>query len=142
MKFSKPLIKYSVIVAVVIIIVVACYYYGRKSAKVDNLTNLPNETDWGAALSDAESEEVRVCALELYNDLKGAHFLSSRDDTPYDKMNVMSDRLLVAVANQFKSAYCAEDESIITWLEGDVFSGKMLEKVDNLVKRLINLGIL
>jgi hypothetical protein len=116
------------------------YLWGRKSGTVKPIT-LPNDTPGNQALSPQEAEYVRKLANDLYSDMDGINFLK-RDHKLYEDFLNTSDRIFVAIYNDFNYLYYAKSKQTLRqWIEGeqfwwqDVFKGNQIK---NLLIRKFN----
>lgn len=121
---------------VIIIIVVVIYFYGKKIGEKANTTALPEDTVWGKDVTTSESNIIVRLADDLKKDMTGLDFSLNRDDKIYKELAAQSDRILVAVANQFQTRY---KESLLSWLEDENFnwsSFALQGLVDGVIERL------
>lgn len=105
------------IIIYVILGIVIVYFVGKWSGKFINKPNqLPKDTDWGASLTEAESQDVRRVTRELHDDMDNywiAIGLSSRNDQVYIDLAKMSDKKFTAVYNDFNDQYLAEESGTL-----------------------------
>lgn len=106
---------------IVLIIVVAIYFVGRKSGstKIEQVP-LPNDTNSGKQLTDAEATKVRTIAQELHDDMDGLNLLSHKLD-PYRELSNLSDTMFVAVYNDFNTLFADSGETLRKWLENETW---------------------
>jgi hypothetical protein len=114
---------------VIIVIVIAIYIWGKSAGQKANTTALPEKTDWGKSLTKEESDTVVRLADELKTDMTGLkfsvfHIGMLHNEDIYTELNALSDRLLVAVANQFATRY---GDSLVSWLSDEYFAWDSFE---------------
>ena len=145
---NKDLKTALVIVAVLLVMGVSTFfigrYIGKKSEESGNKGKIPAETDWGTALSKAESDAAQKHAKALHADMKGPNFWK-RDMKIYTDYLATSDRLFVATANYFDDTY-GKGENLAKWIDGENFFvtnlGDASDVADSILERLAKFGIL
>ena len=120
--------------------VIGLVWWLVRTLKGRNYTTLPKQTDWGATLSDVESDTIVRIAEALYDDMKGLNVFSRNSDVYYE-LNSASDRVLVGVSNYFSDRYGG---SLYEWLDGEAFSWNdfaLRGCVDAIMGRMEKLGL-
>lgn len=144
---NKDLKTALIIVAVILILGVGTFfigkYIGKKAEETGNKGKIPAETDWGTALTKAESEASQKHAKALHTDMKGPNFFK-RDMKLYTDYLATSDRVFVATANYFNDTY-GKGENLAQWIDGENFYitnlGDASDVADSIVERLAKFGI-
>ncbi len=145
MKLTKEQ-TYLISAAVVVLICIAIYQIGRflgqRSGAKDNLGVLPQNTDWGASLTDIEATDIQNTARNLHQDMKGLNF--SRDISIYTNYLSKPERIFVGVANFFYNNYGSGD-NLAKWIKKENFywtslvAGKEIKT--QLLEKLASYGI-
>ena len=136
----------TITVVVVVVLIVVIYligrYYGKKANSEGNKGKLPNQTDWGSALSESESLQIETHAKALHKEMKGINILP-RDFSVFTSYLASTDRVFVGTANYFNDNY-GDGENLAKWLKGEnfEFTNVGLGKVaDQIIGRLNLHGI-
>ncbi|MEI7677517.1 MAG: hypothetical protein WCJ03_12110 [Bacteroidales bacterium] len=114
---------------VIIVIVIAIYIWGKKDGQKVNTNILPNQTDWGKSLTQEESDTIARLADEVRADTDGWKISvfgigAGHDESIYQELSGVSERILVGVANQFATRY---KTSLVETLSGEWFSWQSFE---------------
>lgn len=142
------MLKTSLIIVVVLLALgVGTFFFGRyigkKAEETGNKGKLPEETDWGTALTKSESEAAQKHAKTLHADMKGPNFLK-RDMKLYADYLATSDRVFVATANYFIDNY-GKGENLAQWIDDENFFLTNLSDAsdiaDSIIERLAKFGI-
>ncbi|MDD3479959.1 MAG: hypothetical protein PHI42_06205 [Paludibacteraceae bacterium] len=142
-------IKIMLIVVVIFIVMgTAAFFIGKYLGKKDEENGdkgiIPAETDWGAALTIAESEAAQSHARKLYEDMKGLN-MWKRDIKMYSDYLASSDRVFVATANYFDDNYGGGD-NLAKWIDDENFFmtnlSDAVEVADSIIERLAKFGII
>lgn len=119
-------------------------YIGKKDEKTGNKGKIPTETDWGTALTAAESAAAQAHAKALYKDMKGLN-IWKRDLKIYTDFLAAPDRVFVAAANYFDDNY-GKGDNLAQWIDGENFFTTNLsdavEVADSIIERLAKFGII
>lgn len=112
------------IVIYVILGIVIVYFVGKWSGKFVNKPNkLPSDTDWGAALTESEGQEVRRLSRALHDDMDSylvSAGLRPRDNQAYIDLAKMNDKLFTAVYNDFNDQYLVEENGTLKdWINDE-----------------------
>ena len=101
----------------VLILAILSYYKGKANgSSLIEAAPLPTE---GGILTNTDSQLVRELVLKLHNSLKGFGNIF-RDEKPYLRLANASDRLFVAIYNDFNSMYAKEDKGTLRdWINDD-----------------------
>lgn len=91
-----------------------------------NPAPLPDLETTGVDLTEQEALEVRQLAMRLHTDMDGIAYPGSRDKEAYQQLLGMSDRLFVAVYNDFGELYYKEGNgSLRQWIDDENFGYTM-----------------
>ena len=119
-------------------------YIGKKAEETGNKGKVPGETDWGSALTKAESDAAQQHAKALYADMKGWN-LWKRDIKIYSNYLATSDRVFVATANYFVDNY-GKGENLAQWIDSENFFVTNLKDAadvaESIIERLGKFGII
>jgi len=101
----------------VLILAILSYYKGKANGST-NIDYVPLPTGNGD-LTNTDSQLVRELVLKLHNSLKGVGNIF-RDEKPYLRLANASDKLFVAIYNDFNSLYAKEDKGTLRdWINDD-----------------------
>ena len=101
----------------ILILAILSYYKGKAngSTKIE-AAPLPTE---GGNLSNTDSQLVREIVLKIHNSLKGVGFIF-RDEKPFLRLANASDKLFVAIYNDFNNLYAKDDKGTLRdWINDD-----------------------
>lgn len=129
----------AVLVSVAVLLIVI--YVNKSKNKSKTTTKLPQDTDWGKELTDVEGNTIARIAQALYNDMKGLNW--SHDEKIYNELNQQSDKMLVAIANQFATIN-GNGESLTQWMRDELWSWSSFTlsgTCSTIIKRLEALGV-
>lgn len=127
-----------VLLALAGVLILILWKWGKVSLLNINVpTPLPTDTA-GGPLTDAEAEDVRSMAMQLHSDMDG--FTVFRDREVWRQFMSMSDRLFVAVYNDFNNLFFDEGNGTLRqWIAdegpwwGDFDSkANIIERMDRL----------
>lgn len=127
-----------VLLALAGVLILILWKWGKVSLLNINVpTPLPTDTA-GGPLTDAEAEDVRSMAMQLHSDMDG--FTVLRDREVWRQFMSMSDRLFVAVYNDFNNLFFDEGNGTLRqWIAdegpwwGDFDSkANIIERMDRL----------
>ncbi len=138
--WQKPLIISATVLIIVIIVVIVVVHLIRKSKQAK--AALPEQTDWGSSLTEAESADIQRITNALYQDMKGANVFSRNVDI-YTEYAATSDRVFVGVANYFAEKY-GDGENLAQWMDSEYYGWTSIEckgKVQAIMSRLASHGI-
>lgn len=123
----------------VVVLIIALWIHRRKNlkqAEKQTVVPLPQETDWGKDLTDRESLQVEQLAKALYDDMKGLTFY--HDSKVWQGLNASSDRVFVAVCNQFTQIN-GNGETLKQWLNDESWEGNLRQLFKAIIERYDNL---
>ena len=116
---------------------VIAYYKGKKAG--NTYVPLPNNSN----SSDTEASIIRGLALSLHNEMKGIGVNSSID--PYKEYLATTDRIFVAVYNDFNKMYQGEgDGTLREWINGEywgMFDNSNKTIKEGITARMDNLNL-
>lgn len=101
----------------ILIVGVAVYFVGKGdgTTKIGQAA-LPTE---GGKLSDTDSQQVREIVLKLHNSLKGFGNIF-RDEKPFLRLANATDKIFVAIYNDFNSLYGKDEQGTLRdWINDD-----------------------
>ena len=139
---AKKKITIYVIVAVVLAVAIFFVYRaGRKKATVEQAP-LPDDTPEGAIPTPLDVNIVREMSASLYSDMKGWNFWN-RDQEVYKRYAQSSDRMFVAVYNDFNNQYISDDNGTLRqWLDDEIVSGEGDTLInETIIPRMIRLNL-
>ncbi len=130
-----------VLLALAVVVIAVLY---RFRGPLFNL-NVPQELPDEPNLSDTERQVVRELSMRLHNDMDGlTPFASLRDRDAWAQLMSMSDRLFVAVANDFNRLYFREGKGTMRqWLQSEAWWVDMagIAGRDQILDRMASLNI-
>ena len=101
------------------------YKYGMKQGSPE-AAPLPNETDWGAALTTQQAIDVRKLTERLHTDMDSYMIsagFATRDLEAYKQLLNIPEKEFVAVANDFNDLYYTEKEgNLYQWIDEESFT--------------------
>lgn len=95
------------------------YWFGKKASTIQQAP-LPNELPGMKELTTPEAKTVRDVATRLYNEMNGFNF--TRDTKPYADFNNLSDKLFIAVYNDFNNSYASKGSGTLKEWINDEYS--------------------
>lgn len=101
----------------VLVLAIFSYYKGKASGSTKiEAAPLPTE---GGALTSTDSQLVREIVLKIHNSLKGVGNIF-RDEKPFLRLANASDKLFIAIYNDFNNLYAkAEKGTLRDWINDD-----------------------
>jgi len=104
--------------AIAILMLAILSYYKGKANGSTNIDYVPLPTGNGA-LTNTDSQLVRELVLKLHNSLNGVGNIF-RDEKPYLRLANASDKMFIAIYNDFNSLYAKEDKGTLRdWINDD-----------------------
>lgn len=104
---KKEYIVALILLAIALLAAYLLYTKGKKEGSVEQVS-LPNDSAVGSTFTDAEKQQVRKLTNDLHYDMDGLNLLN-RNTRPYQELIGLSDKLFVAVYNDFNSLYFKEE---------------------------------
>lgn len=105
------------IVIYVVLGILIVYFVGKWSGKFVNKPNkLPNDTDWGSALTEEEGRKVRTMSRDLHDDMDSylvAVGFKQRNNQVYIDLAKINEKLFTAVYNDFNDEYLKEEKGTL-----------------------------
>jgi hypothetical protein len=134
----KNIKTYAIIGIIVIIIILVIFFMGKNTGK-NKPAPLPID-DPNSNVTDAESFEVRNLSNRLHNEMKG---FGSSDVDVFSEYSNLSDRLFVAVYNDFNNQYKKDgDGTLLEWIDDEWFFGPRTTLIaDNILSRMQRLNL-
>jgi hypothetical protein len=108
-----------VLLAIAVIVLAVVWKLKGPLFNINVPQDLPDEPD----LSTSERQAVRELSMRLHADMKGINVFSSlRDREAWAQLMGMSDRMFVAVSNDFNKLYYREGEGTMRqWLSDEAW---------------------
>ena len=104
--------------AIAVLVLAVFSYYKGKANGSSNIDYVPLPTGNGA-LTNTDSQLVRELVLKLHNSLKGVGNIF-RDEKPYIRLANASDKMFIAIYNDFNSLYAKVDKGTLReWINDD-----------------------
>jgi len=104
--------------ALAILILAILSYYKGKASGTTKIEAAPLPTE-GGSLSNTDSQLVREIVLKIHNSLQGIGFIF-RDVLPFLRLANASDKLFVAIYNDFNNLYAKADKGTLrNWINDD-----------------------
>jgi len=104
--------------AIALLLLVILSYYKGKVSGTTKIEAAPLPTE-GGNLSNTDSQLVREIVLKIHNSLKGVGNIF-RDEKPFLRLANASDKLFVAIYNDFNNLYAkAEKGTLRDWINDD-----------------------
>ena len=95
-------------------------------------------------LTQEEARQVREISISLYQVLKGwALDIFFRDPEPYQDFMGLSDRLFVAVYNDFNTNYSDGKDTLRNWINNDLYYGgsRAYHAIEMIITRMNRLNL-
>lgn len=128
--------KYIALGSVAILGLTALSYFKGKDAGSTTIKPVPLPKE-GGQLNENERQKVRGYSLKLHEDL--TEIFGIRDNRLYQNLNSESDKVLVAIYNDFNNLYGNEDNGTLTqWLQDELVPTYTMKPV---IDRMINLSL-
>jgi len=130
----------AIALVVLILVLIAYYAYHKFMDPKAEAVPLPND-DPNGVLSESEAASSRNLAVLLHDDMQG--WFDSRDNELYQTYAQFSDKLFVAVYNEFNALYFSEGYgSLKSWFKDEtytVFTGNLVR--NTILPRMDKLGL-
>lgn len=108
--------KYVLIPLIIVGILVGMYLYGKKAATMEPV-KLPTD-DPGSGIKSNEVDLIKRITEDLHDDMNKLN-ATGHDDEVYSDFMELSDRLFVAVYNEFTLKYADSGKTLRGWLESE-----------------------
>lgn len=128
-KFTSFISKYwkhPIAIAIYVAIAIYIIYKIGKGQGTTKPSILPQDTNWGAELTEVEGNNVRRLTERLHRDMDSWQISSGfkdRDVEAYKQWLSLSDKEFVALSNDFNDLYYTEsDGNLYQWLFDESFT--------------------
>ena len=108
-----------VLLGIVVIVLALVWKFQGSLFNINVPQDLPDEPN----LTDSERQAVRELSMRLHADMKGINvFSSARDREAWAQLMSMSDRLFVAVSNDYNRLYYRESQGTLRqWVSDEAW---------------------